>query len=173
MNNYIPNMYKKSILDINYDTLKNNNIKCIMFDLDNTILKVHKSIPKKEICDLIKKLKNDFTIYVVSNNTSKKRLSLASEKLDVNYVKFAMKPFSRGFRKIRRINNLKKSEMCIVGDQLMTDILGGNRYGIYTILVDPLSNKELKVTGINRILENRKLKKLAKKNLFKRGEYFG
>ena len=173
MNNYIPNMYKKSILDINYDTLKNNNIRCIMFDLDNTTLKVHKSIPKKEICDLLKKLKNDFTIYIVSNNTSKKRLSLAAEKLGVSYVKFAMKPFSRGFRKIKKIHNFKKDEMCIVGDQLMTDILGGNRYGIYTVLVDPLSNEELKVTGINRILENRKLKKLAEKNLFKRGEYYG
>ena len=55
----------------------------------------------------------------------------------------------------------------------MTDIMGGNKYGIYTILVDPLAKKELKVTGINRFFERRALKKLAKNNLFKRGEYYG
>ncbi len=173
MKKYIPKMYKKSIHDINYETIKNLNIKCIMFDLDNTVLKVHKSIPKKEVCELIKKLKKDFIVYIVSNNSNKKRLSLAAEKLGVEYVKLAMKPFSRGFRKVRKLHNLEKSEMCIIGDQLMTDILGGNRYGIYTILVDPLCESELKVTGFNRILENKKMKKLAKKNLFKKGEYYG
>ena len=55
----------------------------------------------------------------------------------------------------------------------MTDVMGGNRYGIYTILTDPLSEEELKVTGINRFFENKVLKKLAKKNLFRRGEYYG
>ncbi len=173
MKNYIPKMYKKSIHDINYESLKHQNIKCIMFDLDNTVLRVHKSIPKKEVCDLIKKLNKDFIVYIVSNNCHDKRLSLAAEKVGVDYIKFAMKPFSRGFRKIRKKHDLKKSEMCIIGDQLITDVLGGNRYGIFTVLVDPLSNKELKVTGFNRIIEKRKLKKLAKKNLFKKGEYYG
>ena len=63
--------------------------------------------------------------------------------------------------------------MCLIGDQLMTDVLGGNRYGIFTILVDPLSKDELKVTGINRFFEKKQLRKLAKNNLFKRGEYYG
>ena len=114
-----------------------------------------------------------FTIVVISNNTSKKRLSKAAKELDVDYVRFALKPFSRGFRKVKKKFNLKKSEMCIIGDQLMTDVMGGNKYGIYTILVDPLSKKELKVTGINRFFERRALKKLDKNNLFRRGEYYG
>lgn len=173
MNKYIPKMYKKTIQDVDYKKLKEIGIKCIIFDLDNTILKVYKSIPKKETFDLIKVLKKDFKIFIVSNNKSGKRIKTAAEHLGVEYVRFAMKPLSRGFRKIRKMYNFSKDEMCIVGDQLMTDVLGGSRYHIYTVLVDPLSNKELKVTGINRFFENRKLKKLAKKNLFKRGEYYG
>ncbi len=173
MKKYIPKMYKKSIQDIDYEKLKEQNIKCLMFDLDNTLLKVHKSIPKKETFDLIKKLKKDFKVIIISNNTSKKRLKTAADYLKVDYIKFAMKPFSRGFRKVRSMYNFSKSEMCLIGDQLMTDVLGGNRYGIYTILVDPLSNDELKVTGVNRFFENRKLKKLGKSNLFKKGEYYG
>ena len=173
MKKYIPNMYKKSIQDIDYEKLKEQNIKCLMFDLDNTLLKVHKSIPKKETFDLIKKLKKDFKVIIISNNTSKKRLKTAADYLKVDYIKFAMKPFSRGFRKVRTMYNFSKDEMCLIGDQLMTDVLGGNRYGVYTILVDPLSNDELKVTGVNRFFENRKLKKLDKSNLFKKGEYYG
>ncbi len=172
MRNYIPKMYKKNIYDINYNILKEKNIKCLLFDLDNTLLKVHKEIPKKDVCDLMKKLKKDFKIYIVSNNSSKKRLSLAADKMGISYVRFAMKPFSRGIKKVQKEGNYNKDEMCIIGDQLMTDVLGGNRFGIFTILTDPLSKQELKVTGINRILEKRKLKKLAKKNLLKRGEYY-
>ena len=59
MNKYIPKVYNKSILDIDYKKLKENNIKCLMIDLDNTLLEVHKSIPKKEISYLIKKLKKN------------------------------------------------------------------------------------------------------------------
>ena len=54
--------------------------------------------------------------------------------------------------------NYKKEQMCMIGDQLMTDILGANRYGIYTILVDPLGKKDLKVTSINRFFEKKILK---------------
>ena len=109
MNKYIPKMYKKSIYDVDYNLLKSRSIRCLLFDLDNTLLKVHKDIPKKEVCDFIKKLKKDFTIFIVSNNTSKKRLSLAAEKLGVSYVRFAMKPFSRGFNKVRK-SGFKKND---------------------------------------------------------------
>ena len=54
----------------------------------------------------------------------------------------------------------------------MTDILGGNRFGIYTILVDPLGKKDLKITTFNRFLENRIIKKLSKRNILKRGKYY-
>ena len=172
MNNFIPKIYKKSILDIDYKDLKKKNIKCLMFDLDNTLLEVHESIPKKEICNLIEKLKKDFKIVIISNNTSKKRLSRVSEEFEVDYIKFALKPSSKAFRKVQKKYNFKKEEMCIIGDQLVTDIKGGNKYEVLTILVDPLSKEELKVTGINRFFEGRILKKLAKNNSLKRGEYY-
>lgn len=173
MNKYVPKMYRKSISDINYKELKKNNINCLMFDLDNTLMEAHKSIPKKEFSTLIKSLKKDFRIIIISNNTSKKRLSKAADELGVDYVRFALKPLSRGFKKAKKKFNLKKSEMCIIGDQIMTDVIGGNKYGIYTVLVDPLSDEELKVTGINRFFEGKILKKLAKNNLLRRGEYYG
>lgn len=172
MNKYIPKMYKKNILEIDYKKLKERNIKCLIFDLDNTLLAINKDIPEEDICKLINKIKKNFKIIILSNNTSDKRLSLAAGKLKVDYIKFALKPFSKGFKKVQKKYNLKKDEMCIIGDQIMTDVLGGNKYKIFTVLTDPLSNIELKVTGVNRFFENRVLKKLEKKKLFKRGEYY-
>ena len=84
-----------------------------------------------------------------------------------------MKPLPFGFIKIKNKYNLEKKEMCMIGDQLMTDILGGNSFGMYTILVDPLGKKDLKITSINRMLEKQKIKKLTKLNILERGKYYG
>ena len=83
-----------------------------------------------------------------------------------------MKPSTRGLRKIKRNYNLKKKEMCMIGDQIVTDILAGNRFKIMTILVDPLGTKDLKITGINRKLEARIVKRYEKKGIFERGKYY-
>jgi hypothetical protein len=62
--------------------------------------------------------------------------------------------------------------MVMIGDQLVTDVYAGTRFGIKTILVDPLADKDLWITKFNRIKENRKLRKYSKKNLFERGKYY-
>ena len=58
--------------------------------------------------------------------------------------------------------------MAMIGDQWYTDILGGNRLNIYTILVDPLSTKDLIITKINRLLEMKHMKKIG----FEKGMYY-
>ena len=62
--------------------------------------------------------------------------------------------------------------MCIIGDQLLTDILGWNRVGIITILVDPLTQKDFILTKIFRAMEGYKFKKLEKKGHLIKGEYY-
>jgi len=54
----------------------------------------------------------------------------------------------------------------------MTDVYGGNKEGIFTVLVDPISDRELIWTKFNRILEKGKIKKLERKKLFKKGVYY-
>ena len=169
---FMPDIYQKSIYYINYDKLYKKGVRCIIFDLDNTLLEVNSYIPKDDTIKLIERLKKDFKVYIISNNSHSDRLITAANSLDVNYVKFAMKPFGKAFKKVLKENNYKKEDMCIIGDQIMTDVLGGNRFGIFTILVEPLSEQELKVTGINRFFERRQLKRLLRQNKFKKGEYY-
>lgn len=173
MKKYIPNIYKKSIFEIDYNILKKNNIKCIIFDLDNTLMMVSDDIPSSKVKKLVESLKKDFVLYIASNNKSKKRVGKVAEFLDIDYVNYALKPFSRGFKKIMKKENLKPEECSNIGDQIVTDVLAGNRLNMLTILIDPLSNVELKVTKFNRFFERRIVKKLDKKNLFKRGRYYG
>ena len=172
MDKYVPKMYKPNIQEVNYDKLKKNKIKCLIFDLDNTLMEVNSVTPAKDTCKLIDRLKKDFNIYIISNNSHKERLTTVADALKIHYVGSAMKPFSKGFRKVLKENNYKKEDMCIIGDQIMTDILGGNRFGIYTVLVEPLSNEELRCTGINRFFEKKHLKRLAKQKKFNKGEYY-
>lgn len=171
MKKLIPNSYYKSIYDINYDKLKKMGIKCLMFDLDNTLALIDEGVPPEKVLKLIKKLNKSFDTYILSNNTHE-RISKFCEPFAAEFVSFALKPLSRGFKKIAKKKKYQHDEMCVIGDQLMTDILGGNRFGCYTILVDPLSEKDLKWTTLNRFVENLCLKRLKKKQILERGKYY-
>ena len=100
-------------------------------------------------------------LIIISNN-KEKRVQQFSEKLGVDYVFSAMKPLKRGYRKIA--SDYTPNEIVIIGDQILTDIFGGNRMGYYTILVDVINyNNEQFKTKLNRFFERIILKKLKLK----------
>jgi predicted HAD superfamily phosphohydrolase YqeG len=94
------------------------------------------------------------------------------DDLDIEGVAWSMKPITRGLRIIRKKYKVKNEEMCIIGDQIVTDILAGKRFKINTVLVDPLGKKDLKITALNRVIENIIVKRYEKKGIFKRGNYY-
>lgn len=171
MNLFLPNMYKKSIFDINYTKLKKLGIKCLIFDLDNTIALIDEHEAPIKTKKLFNELKKDFKVIIISNNF-KKRVSYYSNQLEVDFISLAMKPSTKGLLEIKLKYKYNKKEMCMIGDQIMTDILSGGKFNIFTILVDPLGNKDLKITKFNRFLENIVLKKLNKKYDFEKGKYY-
>ena len=166
-----PTIYRKNIYDINYKKLKKTGIKCLIFDLDNTLGLIKNRVCPKETKKLINKLKKEFIVIVCSNNT-KKRLTPYTDELEIDGVSWSFKPSTRALKKIQNKYNLEKKEMCIIGDQLVTDILSGKKYNIMTILVDPLGKKDLKITILNRVIENIILKKYKKNKIFERGNYY-
>lgn len=166
-----PDMYKKSIYEIDYKKLKNMKIKCLLFDLDNTIAPCADKKPSKKAIDLIQKLKEMGFKIIIFSNASKKRIHPFKEILEVDCSAKSKKPFKKKFNKVIKEFKYSENEVAIIGDQLITDILGGNGIGIYTILIDRLSNKERIGTKLNRVLEailKLRLKKLG----FKKGNYY-
>ena len=168
---YKPTMYKKNIFDIDYEQLKKKGIKCLVFDLDNTLGLIDEEKCPKEAKKLLKKLKKDFTIFISSNNT-RKRILPYIEDLEIEGESFSLKPLPKGLMRIRKRCGFKKCEMAMIGDQMVTDIFAGNRFRIMTILVDPLGEKDLKITGLNRKIESAIIKHYVKRNVFERGRYY-
>lgn len=171
MDIFIPDMYQKSIYEVNYKKLKKAGIKCILFDLDNTLVPYTTKEPNKQIKDLFAELNNDFKVIIMSNS-GKNRLRPFKEKLNVDVAYKSHKPLKKKYLKIFEIYKLKPEEVASIGDQLMTDIYGGNRVGITTILVNRIGPIEPITTRFNRIWERKLLKKFNKKGVLIKGEYY-
>ena len=171
MNLLIPKMYQKNIYEINYEKLKREEIKCLLFDLDNTCVGFKEKNPTKELKKLFTKLtKQGFKVIIFSNAT-KRRLN-PFKCLNVIIHPNSKKPFKSSFKKILKNYNYKKEEVCIIGDQLFTDILGGNKVGIKTCLVDPITKEDFILTKINRKLEQIMFNRLARKEILVKGVYY-
>ncbi len=165
-----PTIYQKSIYDISYEKLKKKKIRALIFDLDNTVARIDQDHCPEKSKALISKLKKDFDVFLLSNNT-KRRVEPYRNECEVEAVCNALKPSSRGLKKIMK-KGYSKNEMILIGDQLVTDILAGKLFSIPTILVDPLGEKDLKITKLNRFIEKKILKKYKKKNILERGKYY-
>lgn len=165
-----PTIYQKSIYNINYNKLKKKGIKVLIFDLDNTLALIDEAKCPEKSCRLIKKLQEDFKIYIISNNTNN-RIAPYVEKLQVEGIPNAKKPFTKGLKKVLKAG-YQKREMIMIGDQLVTDILSGNSFGIMTAWVDPLGKKDLKITYFNRFLERQILKYYKWRKVLERGQYY-
>ncbi len=173
MDNFIPDIYQKSIYHIDYDKLLDDGIKCLLFDLDNTCVPYKDKEPNKKLIELFETLKDMGFKLILFSNAPKKRIAPFKRALNVDSLAGARKPFKKNFLKILKMFNYELSDVAIIGDQLYKDILGGNIVGIKTILVNPMSKDDMILTKlIFRKLENIKYKKIAKKGLLVRGKYY-
>ena len=153
-----PTAYIASIYDMDLEALKQQGIKGIIFDIDNTLVPYDVMEPNEEIIQFFMKLQEEgFKITLVSNNT-KDRVMKFNEKLKVIALHESQKPLGKNFRKALHLMACKKEEAVIVGDQIFTDVYGGNLVGIQTILVKPVSDKDEWKTKIKRGIEKRVIK---------------
>ena len=171
MDIFIPDIYAQSIYTINYAKLKKNGIKCLIFDLDNTLVPYKETEPTQKVKDLFAVLTNDFKVIIMSNST-KNRLRPFKEKLNVDTAYSSRKPFKKKYQKIIALYHFKEDEVACIGDQLITDILGANRMGFTSIFVNRLAPFETIPTRINRTFEKIILNHLKKQKLLVKGEYY-
>ncbi len=168
---FIPDMYQESIFTINYKKLKKKGIKCLLFDLDNTISPAREVVLCEKTKKLFDKLKKDFKVILFSNNFPR-RVGKFGSYYDVDIACISLKPFSYKYRYILRKYNLKKNEVASIGDQLLTDIQGGNKMGITTILVNPISDIDERETWLNRQIEKKIFKTFKEKDILIKGRYY-
>jgi hypothetical protein len=132
-----PTIWIRNVLDINEAFLTQYGLRGLILDLDNT-LSMHGS-PAAEAgveqwLDDMRRLGIKMT--VVSNNT-KKRVTPLAKALGLDFIAFGCKPLPFGINKAARSLNIPKKHIAVVGDQIFTDVMGGNISGITTVLVEP------------------------------------
>ncbi|RLL48014.1 YqeG family HAD IIIA-type phosphatase [Oceanobacillus piezotolerans] len=163
LNKFLPNEHVKSIFEIHPQKLKEQGIKGIITDLDNTLVAWDMRDATPEVIAWFKLMKeNDIQVTIISNN-NEERVTFFSEPLGTPFVFSARKPLRRAFLKAQKQMNLKKEEIVVIGDQILTDVLGGNAAGLQTILVVPITQTDGKITRINRKIERMILNYMRKK----------
>lgn len=161
--NFLPNEHVKRIFDIQPAFLKEKGIKGIITDLDNTLVAWDVSDATQEVIQWFKLMnEHDIQVTIISNN-KQERVEIFSEPLGTPFVYSARKPLSRAFKTVAKQMELEKEEVLVIGDQVLTDVLGGNIAGFYTILVVPIVQSDGKLTKVNRHIERRILNYMRKK----------
>lgn len=156
-----PNAYFEKVQDITIQFLIKNKIKALILDVDNTLIDKQENL-SEDVIKWVKEIKGQgVKMHILSNTNRKSKVERVANTLQLNYEYFGMKPLKIGFNKVRKTLNEDSSRIAVVGDQIFTDIIGGNRAGMFTILLEPISKKEYWYTIWKRPIEN-KIKKNIK-----------
>ena len=156
MKKLYPDIYLKKVEDITIETLIKNKIKLLILDVDNTLIDYYKKL-SEDIIKWAKEMKGQgIKLYILSNTNNEQKVEKVAQTLQIPYKHFAMKPLKRGFKYIQKETNINPENIAVVGDQIFTDVLGGNRSNMFTILVDPIDEKrDYWYTAWKRPIENK------------------
>lgn len=151
-----PDLYYRSVPDIDLDELERRGTRALLMDLDNTLV-LRNSVDASPAVRtwLEAALERGLKVCIVSNNWHE-RVQQAAESLGVPIVGKGTKPLPGAFKRALDVLGVRASETAVVGDQIFTDVLGGSLLGATTILVVPLAGgSDLPHTVVLRALERR------------------
>lgn len=155
----LPDIFAETVYDIDLDALKSEGIRGFVFDIDNTLVTYADPVATPKVIEWLDKLHNmGFKIYIVSNN-DKERVRIFSESVNLPHYGKALKPLKKYLKRACRNMGVAPTETALVGDQLFTDIWGGNLMNMKTILVKPISEVEDGFVKFKRRFERRILRK--------------
>lgn len=162
---FVPDEVVRSVAEIDLDALAARGIEGLVIDVDNTLL-AHGTLEiDPERLAWARRAVKRFRVCLLSNSISGRRLRWLRELLGVPGLavwNWNRKPFRGGFRRALALTGTAPAHTAMIGDQLLSDILGGNRAGMHTILVTPIHPREFVATRhVNRRLERMIRQRLA------------
>ena len=160
---FIPFAHAQSIYEVPSDFFLNNGVKLLLIDLDNTLDSYRCHEPTERAVEKIKDIqKTGVEPYIVSNNREH-RVKGYADKAGVGCIYSAHKPFSRRIRNFLAKKNVQATEVMLVGDQLMTDVLAARGAHIRVLLTEKIVKEDQWTTHINRLADRPIRKHLNKK----------
>ncbi|MBD2310962.1 YqeG family HAD IIIA-type phosphatase [Desertifilum sp. FACHB-1129] len=130
----------KPILYLTPEVLQHYHLKGLILDVDDTLVPIKSAQASSELQEWIKNIRSVAKLWLVSNNINQPRIRGIAEALDLPYIMGAGKPSRRKLRQAAQGMDLPPQQIAMVGDRLFTDVLAGNRLGLFTILVEPMVN---------------------------------
>ena len=161
----LPNRFAASLTDIDVEDLRNKGFESVILDMDNTLLPWKDSVVPKPVVEWVEWAKSKgLKLCIVSNTHNPKRLIKIADDLGISCIHRALKPRRDGFEKALRTLDCDPERTVVVGDQIFTDVLGGNLSGMYTILVKPMHRREFVGTKLSRLFEYLILQLIARQS---------
>lgn len=149
---FYPDEYLDSTYIIDFEQLKSDGFKGVIFDIDNTLVMHGEPADKRAVALFARLRKLGFDTCLVSNN-KKPRVESFANQVGSKYIFKADKPSVKGYEKAMELMGTDRKNTIFVGDQLFTDVFGANRAGIRTVLVKPIHPKEEIQIVLKRYLE--------------------
>ncbi|KQL53477.1 hypothetical protein AN964_08195 [Heyndrickxia shackletonii] len=165
LNNFLPNEHVKDVFQIDPQSLKARGVKAIITDLDNTLVEWDRPNATPNLIKWFANMKEHNILVTIVSNNQEKRVKAFADPLGIPFIYEARKPLVKAFNKAVAMMGVKKEETVVIGDQLLTDVLGGNRSGFYTILVVPVAQSDGFATRFNRMIERRIMAWFKRKGL--------
>ena len=135
------------ILSLSPDILQQYQLKGLVLDVDETLVPLKVSKASEELRQWVEQIRPVVALWLVSNNLSASRIGSIAKSLNLPYMVGAAKPSRRKLKKAAEAMNLPVEQVAMVGDRLFTDVLAGNRLGMFTILVEPMIDPAVTVTS--------------------------
>ncbi|MCC5911475.1 MAG: YqeG family HAD IIIA-type phosphatase [Clostridiaceae bacterium] len=159
-----PDIYVESVLHLDLQKLKDRKIKGLIIDIDNTLVAWDIKYASEKTKEWLLNLKKEgFEVCLVSNNTED-RVVKFNEELKLPAIHRATKPRRGAFKKAMKTMKTNINNTAVIGDQIFTDVLGGNRMGLCTVLVVPIESKEFWWTTFVRRVERHVLRVVLKEH---------
>lgn len=135
----VPDGVYESYQQITPELLQSRGIRLLLSDLDYTLAPKSVSRPDQAVRDWLGRLQAaGIRVMILSNNRSPARVERFCRDLGIDYVGHAGKPSPRGYRQAMEKAGATPGETAMLGDKLLTDVLGANRSGAWAVMVEPV-----------------------------------
>lgn len=149
----LPDEFVNSVFDITPEKLHARGIKGIITDLDNTLVEWDRPDATEEIAAWMEELAAAGIRVIIASNNNEERVKRFAQPLNIPYIHRAKKPLGNAYYAALVSLKLQRHEVAMVGDQLLTDVMGAKRQKLYTFLVRPVAQSDGFVTLFNRFVE--------------------
>ena len=131
-------LLERTLAELPLQELRDRGIAALVLDVDRTMLPRRQATLPPSARLWLEEARRQLPIHLLSNNPSRQRIGAVAEELGVPFTTSAGKPRRSALRRVLEQLQLPHGQVALIGDRLFTDVIAGNRLGLYTVLVKPI-----------------------------------